>query len=57
MVILPGGLTGDLLVNDTNLYHPLKALDHEKEAVLMIEKLRENPDKILSPSRDEIVKR
>ena len=56
-MILPGGLTGDLLVNDTNLYHPLKALDHEKEAVLMIEKLRENPDKILSPSRDEIVKR
>ena len=56
LVILPGGITGDLQVNDTDLYHPLKASYREKEAALMIEKLQENPDKIPSPSWDEIMK-
>ena len=55
-MILPGGITGDLQVNDTDLHHPLKASYREKEAALLIEKLRENPDKILSPRRDEIMK-
>ena len=56
LVILPGGITGDLQVNDTDLHHPLKTSYREKETALMIEKLRENPDKIPSPSRDEIMK-
>ena len=56
LVILPGGITGDLQVNYTDLHHPLKTSYHEKEAALMIEKLRENPDKIPSPSRDGIMK-
>ena len=56
MVILPGGLTGDLQVNDTDLHHSLKTSYREKETVLMIEKLRENPDKVPSPSRDDIMK-
>ena len=43
-------------MNDTDLHHPLKALYREKEAALMIEKLRESPDKIPSPSRYEIMK-
>ena len=55
-MILPGGITEDLQVNNTDLHHPLKASYREKEAVLMIEKLRENPDKISSPSRDDIMK-
>ena len=56
LVILPGGITEDLQVNDTDLHHPLKASYREREAALMIKKLRENPDKIPSPSRDEIMK-
>ena len=56
LVILPGGITGVLQVNDTNLHHPLKASYHDEEAALMIEKLKENPDKIPSSSRDEIMK-
>ena len=56
LVILPGGITGDLQVNDTDLHHPLKTSYHEKGTALMIEKLREYPDKIPSHSRDEIMK-
>ena len=56
LVILPGGITGDLQVNDTDLHHSLKASHRQKEAALMIEKVRENPDKIPSPTRDEIMK-
>ena len=55
-MILPGGITGDLQVNDTDLHHPLKVSYREKETALMIERLRENSDKIPSPSRDEIKK-
>ena len=56
LVILPGGLTGDLQVNDTDLHHSLKTSYREKETVLMIEKLRKNPDKVPFPSRDDIMK-
>ena len=55
-MILPGGIIGDLQANDTDLHHLLKTSYREKETALMIEKLRENPDKIPSPSRDEIMK-
>ena len=56
MVILPGDITGDLKVNDTDLHHSLKTSYREKKPALMIGKSRENPDKIPSPSRDEIMK-
>ena len=55
LVILLGSITGDLQVNDTDVYHPLKSSSREKESLLMIEKLQENPDKIPSPNRDEIM--
>ena len=54
-IILPGGITGDLQVNDTNLHHDLKSYYRQKESLLMTEKLRSNPNKIPSPSRDEIM--
>ena len=54
-VILPGGIIGDLQVNDTDIYHPLKSLYREKESLLMIEKLQENPDKIPLSKRHEIM--
>lgn len=56
LVILPGGITGDLQVNDTDLHHPLKSAYRERESELMIKKLRDDPSKIPSPSRDEIMK-
>ena len=40
LVIPPRGITGDLQVNDTDPHHPLKTLYREKEALLMIEKLK-----------------
>ena len=40
LVILPWGITGDLLVNDTNMHRPFKALYQDKESALMIEKLQ-----------------
>ena len=46
LVILPGRITGDLQVNGTDVHHPLKSSYQEKESLLMIEKLQENPDKI-----------
>ena len=45
----------DLQVNDTDLHHPLKSLYHDKESLLMIEKLKANPEKIPSPNQDEIM--
>ena len=56
LVILPGGITGDLQVNDTDLHHPLKSAYREKESELMIKKLQDDPNKIPSPSRDDIMK-
>lgn len=43
MVILLGGITGDLQVNNSDFRHPLKTSYGGKEALLKIEKLRENP--------------
>ena len=50
LFIVSGGITGDLQVTDTDLHHPYH------KALLMIEKLREHPDKIPSLNKDEITK-
>ena len=42
-------------MNDTEVHHPLKSSYREKQSLLMIEKLQENPDKIPSANRDEIM--
>ena len=55
LIVLPGGITDDLQVNGTYLHHDLKSSYRQKESLLMIEKLRSNPNKIPSPSRDEIM--
>ena len=55
LIILPGGITGDLQVNDTDLHYDLKSPYRQKESLLMIAKLRSNPSNIPSPSRDEIM--
>ena len=56
LIVMGGGITGDLQVNDTDMHHPLKEAYREKESSLMIEKLRENPEKIPSSSRNDIMR-
>ncbi|XP_078676582.1 uncharacterized protein LOC144913644 [Branchiostoma floridae x Branchiostoma belcheri] len=56
LVCMGGGITGDLQVNDTHLHHFLKAAYRQRESELMIQQLRENPTKIPSPSRDDMMK-
>ena len=45
-MISSGGITGDFQENDTDLHHDLKS-SYRQESLLMIEKLRSNPNKIL----------
>ena len=42
-------------MNDTHLHAPLKAKYRELETKLMLAKLREFPNKVPSPSRDEMM--
>ena len=56
MVIVPGGITGDLQVNSAALSHPLKTSYRGKETLLMIEKSEEHPNKVPTPNRNEVTK-
>ena len=55
-VIIGGGLTGDIQINDTDLHSPLKAKYRELEQLLMIDQLKANPKKIPQPSRDDMMR-
>ena len=55
LVLIGGGITGDIQVNDTHLHAPLKAKYRELEIKLMLKQLKENPQKIPSPDRDEMM--
>ena len=55
-VVMGGGITGDIQINDTHLHSRLKSIYREKESSLMIEQLKENPNKVPSPNRDEMMK-
>ena len=55
LVVIGGGITGDIQINDTNIHAPLKARYRELETELMLEKLRNESDKIPSPSRDDMM--
>lgn len=56
LVNIGGGITGDVQLNDTDYHRPLKMAYREKEMILMVERLKENPNKIPSPSRNEMMK-
>ena len=56
LIVIVGGITGDVQCNDTHVHHLLKKKYWELEAELMIEMLREDANKIPSPSRDNIMK-
>jgi len=55
LVVIGGGITGDVQINDTHVHHQLKSLYRHKESALMLRQLRENPSKIPQPSRDEML--
>ena len=54
-IIMGGGITGDMQINDTHLDCPLKSVYRERESLLMIEQLRADPPKIPSPNRNEMM--
>ena len=54
-ILIGGGITGDIQVNDTHIHCPLKANYRKLEMALMLEKLTENKDKIPAPDRDEMM--
>ena len=55
LVIIGGGITGDIQINDTHLHHQLKAKYRERECELMLKKLRTDPTKIPAPTRDDMM--
>ena len=56
LVIIGGGVTGDIQINDTDLHSPLKAKYRELEQLLMIDQLKASPKKIPQPSRDDMMR-
>ena len=56
LICIGGGVTGDVQVNDTHYHHALKKEYREKEAALMLKQLEENPHKVPSPSRDDMMR-
>ena len=56
LIVIGGGITGDVQVNDTDYHNPLKKEYRQDEMELMLKQLTENPKKIPAPSRDEIMK-
>ena len=54
-ICIGGGITGDIQINDTHVHHKLKMAYREREAKLMLEMLNEHPNKIPSPTRDDIM--
>lgn len=54
-MIIGGGITGDIQINDTHYHSRLKKEYRAREMNLMLKQLQQNPQKIPSPSRDEIM--
>ena len=55
LVIIGGGITGDIQINDTNCHRDLKKHYRDLEMKLMLEQLEKDPIKIPSPSRSEMM--
>ena len=55
LVIIGGGITGDIQINDTHCHRRLKSHYRDLEMKLMLEQLEKDPTKIPSPSRDEMM--
>ena len=55
LVVIGGGITGDIQINDTHLHAPLKAKYRELEVKLMLEKLKTDKEKIATSDRDDMM--
>ena len=55
LIIIGGGVTGDIQVNDTHYHHQLKQKYRDLESDLMIRKLRAETGKVPSPTRDDMM--
>ena len=55
LVVMGGGITGDIQINDTHFHAPLKSNYRKLETDLMLRKLKEDRSKIPTPSKDEIM--
>ena len=55
LVIIGGGITGDIQINDTNCHRDLEKHYRDLEMKLMLEQLEEDPIKIPFPSRSEMM--
>ena len=56
LVVIGGGVTGDIQVNDTDMHSPLKAKYRQLEQELMTHQLTENPQKTPQPSRNDMMR-
>ena len=55
LVVIGGGIAGDVQINDTSCHHNLKK--HRKfEMILMLKRLNNDPSKIPSPSQYEMMR-
>ena len=54
LIIIGGGITGDIQVNDTSYHRQSKELHRKHEIELMLEKLQKDK-KILQPTRNEMM--
>ena len=55
LVVIGGGITGDVQCNDTHVHHKLKKAYRDIEADKMMKMLKEDPGKIPLPSRDVVM--
>ena len=55
-VIIGGGVTGYIQINDTDLHSPLKAKYRKLEQLRMIDQLKANPKKVPQTSRDDTMR-
>ena len=56
LICIGGGVTGDVQVNDTHVHHPLKLAYRKQESDLMADQLRQDPNKVPAPSRDDMMR-
>ena len=55
LVIIGGGITGDIQINDTNCHCDLKKHYRDLEMKLMLEQLEKDPIKVPSPSQNQMM--
>ena len=55
MIIIGGGITGDIQVNDISYRRQTKPFYHKHEVELMLKNLQKDKKKIPQPIRDEIM--